>query len=70
MASTRPGHANIRERAYRIWDEEGRPEGRDTEFWMRAEAASTGSSQLKTLTEPPPDQAETGKTASAKTKEK
>ena len=70
MASTRPDDATIRDRAYRIWEEEGRPEGRDTEFWMRAEAASTGSSQLKTLTKPPPDQAGIGETARAKTKEK
>jgi hypothetical protein len=26
----------IRERAYRIWEEEGRPEGRDKEHWERA----------------------------------
>jgi hypothetical protein len=28
----------IRERAYRIWQEEGRPEGRATQHWLRAEA--------------------------------
>lgn len=26
----------IRERAYSIWEEEGRPEGRDVEHWLRA----------------------------------
>jgi hypothetical protein len=26
----------IRERAYHLWEEEGRPEGRDAEFWERA----------------------------------
>ncbi|TIX90657.1 DUF2934 domain-containing protein [Rhizobium sp. P44RR-XXIV] len=26
-----------RERAYRIWEEEGRPEGRDLDHWQRAE---------------------------------
>ncbi len=26
----------IRERAYRLWEEDGRPEGRDLEFWERA----------------------------------
>ena len=26
----------IRERAYHLWDEEGRPQGRDLEFWERA----------------------------------
>jgi hypothetical protein len=28
--------ARIRERAYYLWEEDGRPEGRDTEFWERA----------------------------------
>jgi hypothetical protein len=28
--------ARIRERAYHLWEEGGRPEGRDTEFWERA----------------------------------
>ena len=26
----------IRERAYQLWEEEGRPEGRDIEYWERA----------------------------------
>lgn len=26
----------IRERAYALWEKEGRPEGRDLEFWDRA----------------------------------
>jgi len=28
--------ARIRERAYHLWDEDGRREGRDAEFWERA----------------------------------
>ena len=28
----------IRERAYLIWEEEGRPEGRHLDHWLRAEA--------------------------------
>jgi hypothetical protein len=27
----------IRRRAHEIWEQEGRPEGRDDEFWRRAE---------------------------------
>ena len=27
----------IRERAYRLWEEDGRPEGQDLEYWTRAE---------------------------------
>lgn len=79
--ATRPDEGTIRERAYRIWEEEGRPDGRDTEFWMRAEAVSTDSSQLKTLTETPPDETKAkskaakvsggkSKTAPAKSKRK
>lgn len=68
MAAARPDEATIRQRAYLLWEEEGRPEGRETEFWMRAEAASTESSQLKTLTQEPPDQAKSGKAAKSKKK--
>ena len=28
--------SRIRERAYKLWEEEGRPEGRALEFWERA----------------------------------
>jgi hypothetical protein len=41
--------ARIRARAYRLWEEDGRPHGRDVEFWERArvlvgmeESASSG----------------------------
>jgi Protein of unknown function (DUF2934) len=27
----------IRERAHELWEDTGRPEGRDLEFWLRAE---------------------------------
>jgi Protein of unknown function (DUF2934) len=27
----------IRERAYALWEEEGRPDGKDLEHWRRAE---------------------------------
>lgn len=30
-------HAIIQQRAYAIWEAEGRPEARDEEFWYRAE---------------------------------
>ena len=30
--------ARIRERAYHLWEADGRPQGRETEFWERAEA--------------------------------
>ena len=28
----------VRERAYEIWERAGRPEGKSTEHWLRAEA--------------------------------
>ena len=30
-------NAKIRERAYLLWEQGGRPVGRDVEFWLRAE---------------------------------
>jgi hypothetical protein len=35
-------HERIRSRAYLLWVEEGRPEGRAHEHWLRAEAEVTG----------------------------
>ena len=32
------GEEAIRERAYAIWEEEGRPHGKDLDHWHRAEA--------------------------------
>lgn len=29
----------VREQAYLLWEQDGRPFGRDAEFWLRAEAA-------------------------------
>ncbi len=29
----------IKDLAYRLWDEAGRPEGQDMEFWLQAEAS-------------------------------
>jgi hypothetical protein len=29
----------VREQAYLLWEREGRPFGRDAEYWLRAEAA-------------------------------
>jgi hypothetical protein len=33
-----PEHDEIAGRAYRLWEEQGRPEGRDLELWLEAEA--------------------------------
>jgi hypothetical protein len=36
-ALARPDEANIRKRAREIWKQNGRPAGRDDEFWFQAE---------------------------------
>jgi hypothetical protein len=33
-----PREQAIRERAYQIWEAEGRPDGKDLDHWLRAEA--------------------------------
>jgi hypothetical protein len=35
-------HERIRQRAYQLWEEEGRPEGRAESHWHRAEAEVAG----------------------------
>ena len=43
------GEHKVRERAYRIWQQEGEPHGKDVEHWHRArsEAEPTGNAQAK-----------------------
>jgi hypothetical protein len=36
-------HDRIKRRAYALWEEEGRPEGRAQEHWLRAESEVTGA---------------------------
>lgn len=36
-AFAKPDDARIRNRAHEIWEENGRPAGRDLEFWLKAE---------------------------------
>jgi hypothetical protein len=43
----------IRERAYEIWEQEGRPDGKDLDHWLRAEAeiiAATEGQSSRSLT--------------------
>lgn len=42
--------AAIREQAYYFWEQDGRPDGRETEYWQRAVMALTDKAQLDTLT--------------------
>ncbi|MEO6012253.1 MAG: DUF2934 domain-containing protein [Devosia sp.] len=55
MPTARPADdAAIREQAYYFWEQDGKPAGRETEYWMRALVALTDKSQLDNLTAPPP----------------
>ena len=38
LALAKPSEDRIRVRAQEIWEENGRPSGRDEEFWFQAEA--------------------------------
>lgn len=53
--------AAIREQAYLLWEKEGRPDGREMEFWTRAQVKVAESSQLKHLTKPAPKGAKAAK---------
>jgi len=35
--------SRIRARAHELWEQHGRPQGRDEEFWLRAERELVGS---------------------------
>src|SRR4051812_10349833 len=40
-----PDDEQIRRRAHELWEEAGRPEGRELEFWHRAERELQGASE-------------------------
>ena len=53
-------HDALRRRAFEIWEAEGRPQGRDVEHWLRAEAelkAAGAKTAKKTTAKPAPDKA-------------
>lgn len=43
---TATSHDQIRDRAYALWEEAGRPDGRDKEFWEAAERQLSERSDL------------------------
>lgn len=49
-----PSEAEIRDQAYFFWEQDGRPGGRETEYWMRATVALSEKADADTLTSPPP----------------
>ena len=68
MPTGQRDEAAIREQAYYFWEQDGRPEGRETEYWARAEVAVREKSQLDRLTAPPPKKATKPKAAANKAK--
>ena len=64
----RPDEASIREQAYYLWEQDGRPQGHEMEYWQRASVAMTEGTQLSTLTEAAPKRAKapTSKAAASK----
>jgi len=55
MSGSEREHA-IRERAHALWEADGRPEGREQEYWYRAERllAEAQDPEEPNMTRPPP----------------
>ena len=53
MADERDLERRIRERAYQIWIDEGRPEGRDRDHWELAKFAIAEEDALPTMLKSP-----------------
>ena len=49
-----PDDQTIREKAYLLWEQDGRPDGRETEYWTRASVALTSEAQMSSLSKLPP----------------
>ena len=58
--------ASIREQAYYFWEQDGRPQGREMEYWQRASVAVAEQEQLSTLTEAPPKRGKVPSTKASK----
>ncbi len=43
-----PSHADISERAYTLWIDSGRPEGKEDELWLQAERELSGLNEMVT----------------------
>ncbi len=53
MTVTTPNRDRIALRAYFLWDEEGRPNGRHADHWFAAEAVEASAAESKTAAAPP-----------------
>ncbi len=48
MSVERTQNQQVTDRAYHLWDQAGRPEGRDLDFWLQAEAEVLATETPKT----------------------
>jgi hypothetical protein len=60
----------VREQAYLLWEREGRPAGREMEFWTRAEVALAEETQVDRLVSAPPKRARANANAAPRLKAK
>jgi len=49
-----PSEDHIRARAHELWEQAGKPEGRDDEFWLQAEQALKATEELRDIATAPP----------------
>ena len=56
---SQPNEHAIREQAYYLWEQDGRPMGRDAEYWQRAVVLATPKAKLDALTASAPRKAKT-----------
>lgn len=52
--ATHPTDEAIREQAYFLWEQDGRPEGREMEYWQRATVVAAEKGQMDTIAKAPP----------------
>ena len=63
---THADDAAVREQAYYLWEQDGRPHGRETEYWTRAQIMVTEKGTLDPLTKAPPKKSEKPKAVAPK----
>jgi hypothetical protein len=58
---SQPSEDAIRQKAYLLWEADGRPHGHDQEYWRRAVVALSNVAQMQVLPKSPPKHAVEGK---------
>lgn len=65
---SQPSEEAIREQAYYLWEQDGRPFGRDAEYWQRAVILATPKTKLDALSAAAPAKAKPKAKAKAEAK--